>query len=723
MKRISHLLFSLARRTPARPLCHALWLLCLASLLWACSDDGATAPSTAGCETVSCKVAVVMPRSLHPGLKPLAAWSRITLQHAQEGLPRQLKLELEWIDEDSVGWEDRVRQLAADSTCRAIVGPYYSVHATTAALACAATDKTLVLPTVTSAEVQRAFAGKGFMWCLSEPDIAQCELMLTNAQLHGAQGVYQIVHTGVYGQTFLDWVGYQATELGLKLYRTWTYSSPEELPAILSELEEEVLLHNAEDPFQALLFIPDGADDMEAMEAYQAESVLPYVLRTLCADVACSDEVAARLQSSSTPYEGYTLSASPMSGFNEAYKNYFGCYPKGGEAQFYDALLLTFYGLCYSDVHGTPLNESLCRVVDARGTAYSWLEDDVALAIRALRSGTVPNVDGASGPLEFDAKKYTSVLHSVFQRWKLNEGAYSYVGYESTDGSLRTSNTSVIWDWAKSFQQFDEGLRVDYPERDDCWALIVATSTSWNNYRHQADAFAMYQTLRRQGMDDDHILLIVSDGYAYNNQNIWPGEIRVRSGGENVYAPAAIDYRLEDLEPTDLQALLSGQTSERLPKAIRPKATDNVFVFWSGHGNYGSLPWGERGKSLQASQMRDMLSALQAGGHYRQLFLAIEACYSGSIGEACEGIPGLLVMTAANSDEPSWAEQKNADMHIYLSNTFTRTFEESVDEQPGITLRELYYNLARTTSGSHVMVYNEANFGNLYQTRMTDFLP
>ncbi|MDY4557075.1 MAG: C13 family peptidase [Alloprevotella sp.] len=80
-------------------------------------------------------------------------------------------------------------------------------------------------------------------------------------------------------------------------------------------------------------------------------------------------------------------------------------------------------------------------------------------------------------------------------------------------------------------------------------------------------------------------------------------------------------------------------------------------------------------------------------------------------------------MTAANSNEPSWAEQKNADMHIYLSNTFTRTFEESVGEQPDITLRDLYYNLARTTSGSHVMVYNEGSFGNLYQTRMTDFLP
>lgn len=723
MKRISHLFFSMARRPQVRRLCHALWLLCLVCQLSSCSDSEGSDLSAAGSETVSCKVAVVMPAVLHEDLQHMATWFRVTQDHAQEGLSRKLRLELEWIDEDAPDWEERVRELAADSTCRAIIGPYYSVHATTAALACAATGKTLVLPTVTSAEVQRTFAGKGFMWCLSEPDIAQSELMLTNAQLNGAQGVYQIVHTGVYGQTFLDWVGYQATELGLQLYHTWTYSSPDELPAILSELEEEVMQHNAEDPFQTLLFIPDGAADMQVMDAYQNESMLPYILHTLCSDVACSEEVATLLASSTTPYEGYTLSASPLSGFNEAYKAYFGSYPKGGEAQFYDALLLTFYGLCYSDVHGTPLNESLCRVVDARGAAYSWLEDDMGLAIQALRSGTVPNVDGAAGPFEFDAKKYTSVLHSVFQRWKLKQGTFSYVGYESTDGSLRTSNTSVIWDWAKSYQQFDESLRVDYPDRNDCWALIVATSTSWNNYRHQADAFAMYQTLRRQGMDDDHILLIVSDGYAYNNQNIWPGEIRVRSEGENVYAPEAIDYRLEDLEPTDLQALLSGQTSERLPKAISPKADDNVFVFWSGHGSYGSLPWGERGKSLQAGQMRDMLAALQAGGHYRQLFLAIEACYSGSIGETCEGIPGLLIMTAANSNEPSWAEQKNADMHIYLSNTFTRTFEESVGEQPDITLRDLYYNLARTTSGSHVMVYNEGSFGNLYQTRMTDFLP
>lgn len=50
-------------------------------------------------------------------------------------------------------------------------------------------------------------------------------------------------------------------------------------------------------------------------------------------------------------------------------------------------------------------------------------------------------------------------------------------------------------------------------------------STTWANYRHQADAFAMYQLLRQSGYDDDHIILIIEDNLASDPKNVYPGQI------------------------------------------------------------------------------------------------------------------------------------------------------------------------------------------------------
>jgi glycosylphosphatidylinositol transamidase (GPIT) subunit GPI8 len=100
---------------------------------------------------------------------------------------------------------------------------------------------------------------------------------------------------------------------------------------------------------------------------------------------------------------------------------------------------------------------------------------------------------------------------------------------------------------------------------------------------------------------------------------------------------------------------------------------------------------------------------------------SMDACYSGSIGEACEGIPGVLFITAANAVETSKADMRDPDMGIWLSNGFTRGFQETVDSNPDIILRDLYYELARSTVGSHATVYNVEYYGNMYKESMNEY--
>ena len=693
-------------------------------LLLSCSEE--EAPVISGPDIQTHQIAVIVPETKMARMKRLASWWQENMEKAQAGFDVQTKLEFQWINEDQDRWQEQMKAAVADEQVKAIIGPFYSEHAFSTAIECVKTNKTNILPSVTSGELQRMYAGEGFMWFISESDIAQSEIMLTNAQLNGSKGVSLLTQRNDYGQTFIDWVGFQATELGLKVYNTYLYENESELQEMLTQIEKDAIERNLDDPFQSLLFVPARPEDMKVLDDYLSNvfSDLTFIVNIFCSDAACDDQIVDILSDSKQVYEGFALSASPSSGFNQSYQIRFGENPLNAEAQFYDALLLAFYGLYQMEHAECPdLNEALKIVVDARdGLPCQWYPNDVARALTAISAGKHPDIEGTTGALEFDAKKYTSVLHSVFSHWKFQNGQYHTIQYETTDGSLRSSANSAVWDWAKHYQQFNPEISISYPATQDKWALIVATSTSWKNYRHQADAFAMYQLLKRHGVDDDHIVLIVSDTYAHDSRNLWPGEVRVYSDGENVYDQKAIDYDLRDLQPADLHDILSGRRSTRLPHVIEADSTDNVLVFWSGHGSVDKLLWGEDDLFVSSEEMRRLLQNLSDQHKFRQMLLAIEACYSGSVGKYCEGIPGVLFLTAANENESSWAEQKDPTMRIYLSNIFTRTFQTSIDEQPGIALRDLYYDLARTTSKSHVTIYNEIYFGNVFETPFTEWL-
>ena len=60
---------------------------------------------------------------------------------------------------------------------------------------------------------------------------------------------------------------------------------------------------------------------------------------------------------------------------------------------------------------------------------------------------------------------------------------------------------------------------------------------------------------------------------------------------------------------------------------------------------------------------------------------------------------------------------------MYLSNAFARTFRREVNGNKDITVYDLYKELARTTTGSHVTIYNNESYGSVYTETMQEFFP
>ncbi|KAA5431125.1 legumain, partial [Bacteroides cellulosilyticus] len=64
----------------------------------------------------------------------------------------------------------------------------------------------------------------------------------------------------------------------------------------------------------------------------------------------------------------------------------------------------------------------------------------------------------------------------------------------------------------------------------------------------------------------------------------------------------------------------------------------------------------------------------------------------------------------------------NGEMKVWMSNRFTSTFIEQITDNKDVAMRDLYYRLFINTVGSHVMVYNAENYGNLYSVNMSEFI-
>jgi legumain len=59
----------------------------------------------------------------------------------------------------------------------------------------------------------------------------------------------------------------------------------------------------------------------------------------------------------------------------------------------------------------------------------------------------------------------------------------------------------------------------------DHWAVIVAGSNGYWNYRHQADACHAYQIALKNGIPADQIIHIAFDDIAHDPSNPYPGQL------------------------------------------------------------------------------------------------------------------------------------------------------------------------------------------------------
>jgi glycosylphosphatidylinositol transamidase (GPIT) subunit GPI8 len=229
----------------------------------------------------------------------------------------------------------------------------------------------------------------------------------------------------------------------------------------------------------------------------------------------------------------------------------------------------------------------------------------------------------------------------------------------------------------------------------------------------------MYQLLRNNGYDDDHIILIIDKSLAQDPKNPESGIIRASDDGPDLLANAVIDYDNATLTPTDICNILLGI------KGTSP----NILLFWSGHGHnkasngVDELAWRDAGygQGMTATMLKETVCQMQAGGLYRKMLILTEPCYSEAVITPLVGIPGVLAMSSAGRYEQSFADNWSSTLGVWRCDRFTRNLVTHLSANPATTYRDLYLYCAQRTLGSHVHIVNSAHFGNLYTTGPREF--
>jgi glycosylphosphatidylinositol transamidase (GPIT) subunit GPI8 len=127
------------------------------------------------------------------------------------------------------------------------------------------------------------------------------------------------------------------------------------------------------------------------------------------------------------------------------------------------------------------------------------------------------------------------------------------------------------------------------------------------------------------------------------------------------------------------------------------------------------------GNGMTADLLRQTLQQMADQKQFRQMLVCLEPCYSASMGKALEGIPGVLAICSAGPYEQSFADSWSKELGIWMCDRFSRNLVGHALANPDGTYRDLYLYCAQHTLGSHVGIYNNTNFANLYTTGPKDF--
>ncbi|KAI1283055.1 Legumain [Halotydeus destructor] len=256
------------------------------------------------------------------------------------------------------------------------------------------------------------------------------------------------------------------------------------------------------------------------------------------------------------------------------------------------------------------------------------------------------------------------------------------------------------------------------------WALLVASSRGFANYRHQADVYHAYHVLIDHGFPKSQIIVMHYNDVYEAPLSPTPGRVIARPGGPDVHEGVPLDYTGEEVNAENFLGALQGDPElvKRGKKVIQSTARDHIFIYYSGHGYRGGLAFETKNMSkVTAGRLNQVLQDMHDDKKYAKMVFYLESCESGSMfKDLLSPDIGIYAVTASNETALShghYCERLDYTTIIFCpADEFSAFWLEDTDRHASLlteTFDEQFYLVKRLTELSPVNRYGDLSIGKL----------
>lgn len=236
-------------------------------------------------------------------------------------------------------------------------------------------------------------------------------------------------------------------------------------------------------------------------------------------------------------------------------------------------------------------------------------------------------------------------------------------------------------------------VRIAQARHTNNWAVLVDTSRFWFNYRHVANVLSIYRSVKRLGIPDSQIILMVADDMACNPRNPRPATVFNNANQHiNVYGDdVEVDYRGYEVTVENFVRLLTGRLPPDTPrsKQLLTDEGSNILVYLTGHGGDGFLKF-QDSEEVTSQELADALEQMWQKRRYHEIFFMIDTCQAASMYEKFYS-PNILAVASSLVGEDSLSHHVDPAIGVYIIDRYTYyalAFLERVEPDSSKTMAE-----------------------------------
>ncbi|KAM3345270.1 putative GPI-anchor transamidase isoform X1 [Capsicum galapagoense] len=227
------------------------------------------------------------------------------------------------------------------------------------------------------------------------------------------------------------------------------------------------------------------------------------------------------------------------------------------------------------------------------------------------------------------------------------------------------------------------------------WAVLVCTSRFWFNYRHMANTLSLYRTVKRLGIPDERIILMLADDMACNARNKYPAQVfnnenhRLNLYGDNV----EVDYRGYEVTVENFLRVLTGRHETAVPRSKRLLSDEgsHILLYMTGHGGDEFLKF-QDSEELQSHDLADAVKQMKEKRRFKELLIMVDTCQAATLFSQLQS-PGVLAIGSSMKGENSYSHHLDADVGVSVIDRFTfytLAFFERVNMYDNASLGSLF---------------------------------